>query len=141
MIYIILAMIFYAVGILLGAAASRNANTNLAAAITNAISAVVPILVVIPVLSKKMLTNQKLGVILATLAGISIAFFVMAINKSYAVNKVGIVAPLVFGGAIFISTIASYFIFKEKISGMQAAGLIILAVGFGVIIYARATGK
>lgn len=134
-------MIFYSVGIVLGAAASRHANSNLAAAVTNIISAVVPILFVIPVLSKKLIVNQKYGIALAALAGVSIAFFVMAINKSYAVNKVGIVAPIVFGGAIFVSTVASYFIFKEKISQLQLLGLIFLALGFGVIIYSRATGK
>jgi drug/metabolite transporter (DMT)-like permease len=141
MIYIFIAMLFYAVAILFGAAASRNANTNLVAAITNLVSAIVPIAVIVPIVGKKMITNNKFGVVLAVMAGISIAIFAMSIAKAYSVNKVGIVAPIIFGGALFLSTIASYFIFKEKISGMQAVGLTILAVGFGIIIYARATGK
>lgn len=141
MIYIILAMVFYAVAIVLGAAASRNANTNLAAAITNLISAVVPIVAIVPLMGKQLFADSKRGIIFAVLGGVSIAFFVMAINKSYAVNKVGIVAPIVFGGAIFLSTVLSYFIFKEKISLLQFVGLMFLAIGFGVIIYARAVGK
>lgn len=141
MVYILLAMVFYAIGIMFGVAASRNANTNLAAAITNLISAVVPIAAVIPLLGKKLFVNSKSGIVFAMLGGVSIAFFVMAINKAYTVNKVGIVAPIVFGGAIFLSTIASYFIFKEKVSSLQFFGLILLAAGLGVIICARSIGK
>ena len=141
MIYIILAMIFYAIGIMFGAASARNANTNLAAAITNLISAVVPIVAIIPIMSKKLFVSSKNGIIFAILSGISIAFFVMAVNKAYSVNKVAIVSPIVFGGAIFLSSILSYFIFKEKVSTLQFIGLAFLAVGFGVIIYARVVNR
>ena len=134
-------MVLYTVGIIFGAAASRNANTNIAAAITNIVAAAVPVIVVIPQLAKKGFASSKQGIIFAILGGISIAFFVMAVNKAYSVNKVGIVAPIVFGGAIFLSTVLSYFIFKEKISLLQFAGLMFLAIGFGVIVYARAVGK
>ena len=141
MIYIILATILYSVGILFGVAASRNPNTNLAAAVTNLLSALLPIAVAIPLISKKLVVNQRLGITYAAFAGVCIALFAMSINKAYSVNKVGIVAPIVFGGAIFLSTLASYFVFKEKVGLLQFAGLVLLALGFGVIIYARATGK
>jgi drug/metabolite transporter (DMT)-like permease len=65
----------------------------------------------------------------------------MALNKSFSLNKVGIVTPVVFGGAIFLSTILSYFIFKEKITGIQGLGLAFLAIGFILIIYAKATAS
>lgn len=141
MIYIILAMVLYGVGILFGTAASRHANTNVVAAIINTVSALIPVAVVAPILSKRTFTNQKFGVLMAIAGGVSIALFVMAINKAYSLNKVAIVAPIVFGGAIFLSTILSYFIFKEKVSQLQVIGLSFLAVGFGIIIYARATAK
>jgi drug/metabolite transporter (DMT)-like permease len=141
MLYIILAMVLYGIAILFAAASSRNANTNLVAAIVNTVSAIIPIIAVIPILSKKTIIEGKTGIIYALIAGTLIAFFVMAINKAYDVNKVGVVAPVVFGGAMFISTIASYFVFKEKISSVQAGGLILLGLGLATIIYARATGK
>lgn len=141
MIYIFLALVFYTVAILLGAAASRNANTNLVSAIMNTISAVIPVALVASLLSKKFIISQKFGVLMAVAGGVCVALFVMAINKAYSFNKVGIVAPIVFGGAIFLSTILSYFIFKEKVSQLQFIGLIILGVGFGFVIYARATGR
>ena len=141
MVYIIIAMILYAATILIGSTASRNANTTVVAAVINIVSGLIPALIAIPLFSKKLVLDQKYGLIMALLAGVLIAFFVMAINKAYTLNKIGVVAPAVFGGAIFISTIASYFIFKEKVSGLQAVGLALLGIGFITIIYARATGK
>lgn len=95
----------------------------------------------IPLIDKKTLSQDKKGIIFAFLTGIAIAFFVLSINKAYAANKVGIVAPMVFGGAIFVSTILSYAFLKEKVSTLQFGGLLILALGFCVITYARATGR
>ncbi len=141
MIWIVFAMLLYSVAIIFATAASRNTNTNIAAAIINAVSAAVPIAVSIPILSKKVFHDQRFGMLMAVATGVLIAFFVMSINKAYATNKVGVVAPAVFGGAIFISTILSYFIYKEKISLVQGFGLALLAAGFVIVIYARATGK
>lgn len=138
MIYIILAMVFYTVIILTGTAASRHLNTNLVAAITNVISAIVPFIVVIPILSKKIFTASKFGVGMALIDGFFIALFAMALTKSFSLNKIGIVTPIVFGGAILMSTIGSYFIFKEKISLTEAIGLFLVLAGLSVVIYARA---
>ncbi|MGB2731903.1 MAG: hypothetical protein WBC38_02950 [Microgenomates group bacterium] len=141
MIYIFLASILYTVGIMFGAAASRSANTNLVAGIMNAVSALLPIALVIPILNAKTFTNSKMGIIYAVVAGLLIALFTMALGKSFAENKVAIVSPMVFGGAIFLSTILGYVICKEQVSRFQAIGLFFLAVGLGFVIYARWTGR
>ena len=124
MIYILLAMLLYSIATLFAVAATRHANTNLASALINTMSALIPIAVVVPTLSKKAFANQKFGLIMAICSGLLVGLFVMSINKAFAVNKVGIVTPVVFGGAIFMTTILSYFIFKEKISQLQLLGLI-----------------
>lgn len=126
-----------------GSTASRHANTNLVAAIVNLISAIIPIAIIIPILSKKLLENPnvKFGILMAIITGIAIAFFTMTLNKSYSENKVAIVAPIVFGGAIFLSAILSSLFFKEKISNMQGMGLFFMAIALILITYARATGK
>lgn len=102
-----------------GAAASRSANTNLVAGIMNAVSALLPIALVIPILNAKTFTNSKMGIIYAVVAGLLIALFTMALGKSFAENKVAIVSPMVFGGAIFLSTILGYVIFKEQVSRLS----------------------
>jgi drug/metabolite transporter (DMT)-like permease len=139
MIFIILAMITYAVIILLITSASRNIDSKIVTTISNVFSIFIPLAVAIPVISRKNFHNQKYGIALAVLAGVLIGIYSLLVNKSYAVNKVGIVAPLVFGGAILISTVASYFIFKEKISLGEGIGLGFLLIGFAVLFYARAT--
>jgi len=52
-------------------------------------------------LDKKIVENGKFGIIMAILGGISVALFVMTINKSFQVNKVAMVSPIVFGGGNF----------------------------------------
>ena len=143
MIAIVVAIIFYSIAVLLGAFASRNADTNIVSAIINSVAAVIPVGYVGVEYSKRgtpMATSRQ-GLIAALLAGVAIAIFSIAINKSYAVNKVAIVAPLIFGGSIFITSILSYFLFKERISPIQATGLILLGAGLGLIIYAKASGR
>lgn len=141
MIYLILALIFYTAAILIGASASRNANTNLVSAIVNAISALIPFAVVVPLIAKKNLSASKYGVWMAVLGGITIALFTMALNKSFTQNKVGVVTPIVFGGAIFLSAILSYFIFKEKLSGLEMGGLTLVGIGLVVLIYSRSLAE
>lgn len=90
---------------------------------------------------KQTLTSSRFGVFAAVMCGVTVAVYVMAINKAYSTNKVAIVAPVILGGALLISTVASYFIFKEKISPFQAIGLALLFIGLGFVVYARATGR
>jgi len=132
-------MLLYSVAILLGASASRNTNTNLAAALTNLFAVIAPAVVAIPIVTKKTFHSQKFGILMAILGGVAIGFFVMAMNKSYSVNKVGIVVPIVFGGGILLSTIASYFVFNEKIGLGEGIGLALVLIGLAVLLYARAT--
>jgi drug/metabolite transporter (DMT)-like permease len=138
-IYLLLAVVFYSLAVLIGASASRNANTNLVSFINTLFSAIIPFFVVLPVLSKKAVTNQRYGLAMAALGGVVISIFVLLLSKSFTQNKIGIITPVVYGGTIFLSTIASYFIFKEKISLLEGTGLTIVLLGLIIIIYARAT--
>lgn len=141
MIFLLLAMVLYAVAIIFGAVASRNLNTNLAAGIINVLPAVIPLVAAIPHFTKNTIMNHKFGLAMAMCAGILIAFFTMALTKSYALNKVGVVAPVVFGGAILLSTVLSAIFLKEKITMLEGLGLAVLLVGFTIVIYARAIAK
>jgi drug/metabolite transporter (DMT)-like permease len=138
MVYLFLAIIFYTGLILVSTSASRNANTNLVAAVNNIVSAIIPLIVVIPSLSKKTFTQHKYGVWMAVLAGLLVGLFSLVLTKSFSQNKVGIVAPVVYGGTILLSTIGSYFIYKERISVTEGIGLALVLAGLAVVIYARA---
>lgn len=139
MVYIFLAMGFYTAAIMFISAASRHLNTILATGIINFVGAILPLTLSIALLTKKTVVDHKFGIYMALLAGVCIGFFGMANVKSYSLNKVGVVTPIVFGGAIVLSTLLSMLIFKQKLTMLEGLGLGIVALGLGVIIYARAT--
>ncbi|MEK7095727.1 MAG: EamA family transporter [Patescibacteria group bacterium] len=139
MIYLILALIFYTASLLIGASASRNANTNLVTAVNTFISAIIPFIIIAPLLSKKTFVTQKYGILMAALSGIIVSLFVLTLSKSFTQNKIGIITPVIFGGAILFTTILSYFLFKEKITITEGIGLGLVLAGLVVVIYARAT--
>ena len=78
---------------------------------------------------------------MAAISGIFVALFVLSLNKTLSENKVGIVTPVVYAGTIFLTTILSVFVFKEKVTALQSIGLAFLATGFMIIIYVKATGN
>src|SRR3990167_2777280 len=139
MVYLLLAVIFYSLAVLIGASASRNANTNLVSFLNTSFSAIIPFIIIAPSLSKKTFQNHKYGVLMAILSGLVVSLFVLSLTKSFTQNKVGIITPVVFGGAILITTVVSYFVFKEKLSLLEGTGLAIILAGLAVVIYARAT--
>jgi drug/metabolite transporter (DMT)-like permease len=141
MLYIIIAAVLYTLALMLGAFASRHANTNVVSALTNAVGAIIPMAAVALEWSRKPLHNEKIGLIAAIAGGAVIALFVMVLNKSFATEKVAVVTPIVFGGSIFLTAVLGYVIFKERITTYQSIGLAFLLVGIIFIIYAKATGK
>ncbi len=141
MIYIILASISYTAAIILSTIAARSANTNLVAIVSNLVSVFIPLAIIAPLISKKFIIDSKYGIFMSFLAGLAVAFFTMSLLKSYSQNKVAVVVPMVFGGAIFLSAFVSYIVFKEKITLFQGIGLLLLGVGLFLIIYARVTGR
>jgi len=141
MIYIILASVFYTMAIILSTFASRSTNSNVVAVVSNLVSVFIPLAIITPLINKKFIIDSKYGIIMSILAGIAVAIFTMALLKSYSINKVAIVVPIVFGGAIFLSALAGYLFFKEKITLFQGIGLLLLGIGLFFIIYARVTGR
>lgn len=141
MIYTLLACFFYSVIIITGSIASRNINTNVSTAIINTISAMLPIAFVLPILTAKSTQNSQKGILFSIITGVLVTLFTLSIAKAYSSQKVNVVAPIVFGGATFLSTTVSYIIFHEKISKVHMYGLLFLALGFGLVIYARWTNQ
>lgn len=94
-------MILFTAVIMAGTIASRSLNAYIAVLIENLVSIVIPLVLALPFLGKVSVYNQKVGIIAAIIVGILIALYPIALTKSYAVNKVAIVAPIVFGGEFF----------------------------------------
>ncbi|MBW3568806.1 hypothetical protein KY385_01625 [Candidatus Parcubacteria bacterium] len=96
-----------------------------------------PLIILAPAFIKKSLTIDKPALIMTIIAGLCVGLFAMTVNKSFTLNKVGIVIPVVFGGTIMLTAVLSYFIFKETLKGFELAGLLLILAGLGFIIYAR----
>ncbi len=141
MLYILLALFSYTGTVLVATYASRHLDIILVTAIENVVTVVIPVILAIPILQHQSAPAHRNGIIAAITAGLLLTLFTLAINKSYAQNKVGIVLPIILGGSIFLSTLLSYFLFKEKVSFLQSVGLFFLGVGFVIITYARWVGK
>ena len=135
MIYIFLALVTYSSAILLATYANRHANISLVALVVNVISIFVPLLLYLGAKGDK--TSSKGGVLAAIAGGVVISVFTLALGKSYEQNNVAIVAPIVFGGSIVFTSIASLFLFKEKIVPVQAVGLLLVALGLALVIISR----
>ena len=128
-------MIAYSGVILVGTFANRNASVSLVALIVNAMSVSVPLVLFLSSTSDK--TNTRAGIIAAVIGGTLVSLFALAFGKAYEQNNVAIVSPIIFGGSIVVTSVLSYFIFKEKILPLQAAGLLFASVGLALIIYAK----
>lgn len=137
MIYLILATLLLTILTIFAASASRNLNTNIVTAIVHTSAVFVPLMVALPAIVKKEYTNHKFGIMMAIAAGISVGLYGLAINKAFTVNKLGVVTPAVFGGAILLTTLAGYFLFKEKLNNIELLGLVFVLAGFCLIAYAR----
>ena len=141
MIYIILATLFYSAALLLSAPANRLMDTNTVVAITNILATIIPVGIVLPFLKISTLTQNKYGVLYSIAAGVCIAFFGLALAKSFSINRVGIITPIVFGGTILITSVIGTIIFKEKISLIQMYGLGFVFLGIILVAYAQLTAE
>ncbi len=137
MIYIILASVLYSIAIMLGAFASRKADPTLVSGLTNVISAILPFMVLAKNFKSAATSSSKYGLIAALIGGVAISIFVIFLNKAFSTDKLAIVTPVVFGGSIFLTSIMSFFLYKEKISLIQGIGLLLVFVGIGFIIWSK----
>jgi drug/metabolite transporter (DMT)-like permease len=135
MIYIFISLAVYSLAVLTAAYANRNANISLVALIVTVISISAPLMLFLGDKGSK--TSTKPGIISAIAGGVLISVFTLALGKSYEQNNVAIVGPIVFGGAIVITSIASYFLFKEKIVPLQGLGLVLVTIGLALVVYSR----
>lgn len=139
MLSIVLALLFYTIGLLLLTFASRSINSTFVAAISNFFTAIIPISIATFFWNKKILVDAKFGIIFAILAGISLAFYTIFLNRSLESSRVGIVTPIIFGGVIFLTTVLGVLLFKEKVTTLQGIGLTLIGIGILFIIYVKIT--
>jgi drug/metabolite transporter (DMT)-like permease len=136
MVYIFLALITYSVAMLFATYANRHANVSWVALIVNTISISVPLILLLAAREGSK-ASTKNGIAAAVAGGVLISLFTLLLGKSYELNNVAVVGPIVFGGSIVLTSIASLFLFKEKIAPLQGLGLVFVVIGLGLVVYSR----
>lgn len=134
----LIAIVLYSGFGILTAQASTRLNSNLVAAIGNAIGMAIPLVVFYIAQAKKQVITTKEGIIYAVLAGVLIAGFSMLLTYIFSRSEnISFVMPVVYGGTIIVTTLAGIVLFKEHLSAIGIIGVALVAVGITCLVYAR----
>lgn len=133
----VLATVFYSTFVIFAGLAGGKINSWLAVVMYNAIATLVPLGIYLFSSGKENKTTLK-GVIFAGLAGVGIMIFSILFAKIFnRGGNLGFVIPTIYGSAIVLTTGFGWLFLKEKVSGLQAAGLALVVVGVVIIIFAK----
>lgn len=141
MFYLVASSLILTAAVLIITSAARHAHIVLVALTVNIMTVVVPLLLLLNKHDRKQLDGQKYGLLMAALGGLLVGFYALTYNKALSQTKVGIVTPLVYGGVIFLTTVCSYFMYREKLTAAECMGSALVLAGIVVIVYARATAR
>lgn len=135
---IALATLSYALMVVALSRGPRYLDPNVVGAIVNLMGAAVPIAVAAFYGTRAGDPDAGRGVAWALAGGLGIACFTVAMTRIFALGgDIGVVSPVVYGGAILLTTLAGVTVFQERIGLLQASGLVLVAAGLGCIAYAR----
>lgn len=133
---ILLCTLFYALFEIFAGLAGGKVNDWLAAVLYNSIGSVVPL--VVYVISRHKGKSTVSGMLFAGLAGVAILLFSVVLARIF--NRGGnltYIIPVVYGGAIVLSSLFGWLILKDKVTGLQALGLVFIVVGVACVVVAK----
>lgn len=132
--------ILYALFEIFFSRAAGKINDYLANVIVNGIGLILPLLVFIALRNREGSTaTSRTGLVFSILAGLSIAGFTVLLIKVFARGgNLAYVIPLIYGGALVISALSGWFIFKQSSSILEVSGVIIVTIGIVCIVAAKA---
>lgn len=137
---IAIAALCYAVFALTYAKAGSGAGPYVSSAIYLAVGAVVSLLP--PMLERLQKTAKPFavtsqGIFWSVVSGVLIGVFSLILIRIFSRGGLAYVMPAVYGGTIVLSVILARIFFKETVTGLQMAGIAVVALGIGMIVYAK----
>jgi len=137
---IIIATVCYALFDVFAARASKGIDANQSSVIFNGLGALIPlgILAVAKARGAKAVVPTGEGILYSVLAGVAIAAFSVLLIKIFEKGGLSYVVPVIYGGAIVLTALTGWIAFKEQFSALQAVGVMVVVLGIGVIVYAKA---
>jgi uncharacterized membrane protein len=128
--------LFYSLFEIFAGLAGGKVDNWLAAILYNGIGTVIPIGIYF--ISKSKGKTTPSGIVFAGLAGIAILLFSVILARIF--NRGGNLAyviPVVYGGAIVLSSLFGWLCLKEKVSSLQALGLIFVVIGVTCVVVSK----
>lgn len=136
---LLFAAVFYGLFMVFISRASGKADDFFLNFVVNMIGALLPFAIFI-ILKARGTTgsNTKEGLIFGSLAGVAIAIYSVLLVKAFAKGgNLAYVTPTVYGGAIIISSLIGWFVLRQTAQPLQIAGVIVVAVGIGLIVASK----
>lgn len=134
------AAVSYTVFTLALARAGAGAGPYLTSGIYLAVGAVVSFLAEIAVRASKterLVPTTTSGIVWSVVAGVLIGAFSIILVKIFGRGGLAYVMPVVYGGTIVLSVVAARLLFKETIVGLQLAGILVIAAGIAMVVFAK----
>lgn len=128
--------LFYALFEIFAGLAGGKVDNWLAAILYNGIGTVIPLLAYL--ISKSKGKTTAGGIVFAGLAGVAILLFSVVLARIF--NRGGNLAyviPIVYGGAIVLSSLFGWLCLKEKVTGLQALGLVFVVAGVACVVISK----
>lgn len=127
-----LAVVCYTIFITFVSRAAGRVDDGLGGFIYNGLGAIVPLAIFAAMKighSKNILPTTKNGVVYSLIAGVAIGLFTLVMMRIFQKGSLGYVMPVVYGGAVLLSTVAGWLFFDGKINTLQVAGLLLVVTG------------
>lgn len=140
---VLLAAILYAVYDIFVSKGAGKINDYLSATIFNGIGMILPLLIVAFMWGNHQdVQADKSGIWWNVLAGIAIAAFSVVFVKIFAMGgNLSFVIPVIYGGAIIMTSIVGWVMFKEPFSIMALLGIILTTAGITMLSLAKSVNN
>jgi len=136
-VLMILCTVLYASFEIFAGLAGNHINSWLAAVMYNGIGTLVPLIVYLSVASKGKTTAK--GIFFAGLAGVGIMLFSVIFARIFALGgDLPYVIPVIYGGAIVLSSMFGWLVLRDRLSLLQGAGLMLILAGITLVVVAKA---
>ena len=135
------AVLFYAIFIIALSRSAGKLDDALGATLFSVISAILPLFMYLAAKAskpKEMVPTTKHGILMIVLAGVAVGVFNLLVLKIFQKGSLGYVMPLVYGGAILLSSLAGWLWFSAAINTWQVVGILLVVAGILTVGFARA---
>lgn len=110
----------------------------LANGILSTLAGLIPLAIYIFMNRENTLPTTKSGVVYSIIAGLFVgAFTIMLVRLFERGENLSVISPAVYGGTLVGASIIGWFIFKEPITLYGVLGVLLIAMGVGLVVYSR----